>query len=49
MWIFVNGDRVEGTWKDGKMHGFVTTSSFDGKISIKEYWKNGRYVGKALA
>ena len=38
IWVFVNGDRVSGTWKEGKMHGYITTQSEDGKVKIKEFW-----------
>ena len=42
MYIWANGDRYQGTWKDGKKHGpgiylFLSNNEFKGDIYVGEY------------
>ena len=46
IWFFADGGKVCGTWKHGKTHGLLKTTSANGKNPITEVWKEGAFVGK---
>lgn len=43
---YLNGERIEGYWKLGKLHGYCTIFSKSGKVIKKGCFKNGVYFGE---
>ena len=46
-WMFPNGSKFVGGWKDGKRHGQIIWVSAEGEKDVREY-KNGVRQGKCL-
>lgn len=43
--IYASGNRYEGDFKDGKIHGIGTLYNSKNKILKKGRWEKGEYVG----